>query len=70
MSGADMDADDGRHDALWIAIEQRRAQPTLDQRDLLRQRLLGDVQASRRRSEAARLGDRDEVAQLPQVRRR
>ena len=48
-------------------LEQRPADLELEQADLLRDRRRGDVQAVRRRTERAVLGDRDQVLELPEV---
>jgi hypothetical protein len=50
-----------------VADEQRRADARLERLDLLRKRRRRDVQAFRRTAEVKLLGDRDEVAQQPQL---
>jgi len=47
--------------------QQRRSNPLLQLPDLLAQRGLRDVQASRGAREAQILGQRDEVAQVPKL---
>ena len=56
-------------DAAPRAREQRRAEARFQVADRARQRRLRDVQRLRRAPEMQPLGDRDEVAQLAQVRR-
>ena len=48
-----------------IAVEQADIEAALECPDLLRQRLLGHVQAFRGAAEAEVFGDGDEVSQLP-----
>ena len=50
-----------------VAHEQRRPDARLERLDLLRERRRGDVQSFRRAAEVQLLGDRDEVAQQPQL---
>ena len=50
-----------------IADEQRRADAGLERLDLLRQRRRGDVQPLCRPAEVKLLGDRDEIAEQPQL---
>ncbi len=61
-------ADAGERRAAGAALEQRDAELELERPHLLRQRLLGDVEPGGGAREAARLGDGDERAQLPQLR--
>ena len=56
----------GQPDALALAVQQRRADDLLQAPDLLAQRRLGDVHPLRRMGEGARVGDRHEVAQVPE----
>ena len=57
----------GQRDAAPAALEQHHAELRLERAHLLRERLLRDVQPARGGGQAARLGDRHEGAQLPQV---
>ncbi len=56
----------GQRDAAGRPLDQRRPQLPLELADLLRQRRLRDVAAQRGAREVALVGERDEVAQLPQ----
>ena len=56
----------GQPDALAPAVQQRRADDLLQAPDLLAQRRLGDVHPLRRMGEGARVGNRHEVAQMPE----
>jgi hypothetical protein len=62
-------ADLGQLDAAGTALEQRNPELRLERADLLRERLLRDVQSPRGAGEVALLRDGDEVAQLAQLRR-
>ena len=53
-----------QRDPAGSAVQELRAEPALDQPQLLGQRLLGDVEPRRGGGQAARLGDRHEVAKL------
>src|SRR6185437_5743228 len=57
----------GQGDSALAAFEQRYAEIPFQRLDLLGKRWLRDVQADRGAGEAQLLGDRDEVAQLTEV---
>ena len=57
----------GEPQAFAAALQQRRADDLFQPPDLLAQGRLGDEHPLRGVSEAARVGDRDEVTQMPQL---